>query len=365
MHDIAFDDVSCVFDDGTVALDHMSLTIRAGEMFGVVGPSGCGKTTALRVLAGLQSPTGGRVRIGGRDVTDVPTRERNLGLITQNNHLLRHMSAGDNIKFPLSLRKKRAHHEEEAEQVEFEASGLGIGHLLDRAPRTLSEGERRTVQLARAVIRAPETLLMDEPFAFLEDQLRLRLRGDVVRVHAARGLTSMLVTASQDDAMAMCDRIVVLFGGAVHQVAPPRQVYLRPATAEVGAFFGEPSMNVVTARVRVEGTERYVEVLGRPVRVWSPLVDAYAGSTVLVGFRAEDLEVGDSAAEAIEVRVLTTEPLGYQTLATAAAHDGTSINCALPGRPPPIGTVLDLGVRGDRLHVFDPATGMAILHPVD
>lgn len=363
VYDIAFDDITCRFDDGTLALDHLSLFIQAGELFGFVGPSGCGKTTAIRILAGLERPTGGRVLIGGTDVTGLPTRDRGLGMITQGNQLLKHLSAGDNIRFPLSVDPRPATRDEHNGRVEREASRLRIQHLLDRKPSTLSAGERRTVQLARAVINAPSTLLMDEPMAFLEDQLRMRLRTDIVRIHHDRGLTSLLVTAAQDDAMAMCDRIAVLFDGVVHQVGTPRDVYNEPATARVGAFFGEPSMNVVPAHVRVRGSERRLEVLGQSVLVHTPVVDPYNDSTILVGMRAEDLQVGESAAAAIEVRVVATEPLGHKTLAATVAGDGTKIRCELPGRPPPLGMVLDLGVRPDRIHLFDPATEMAILHP--
>ncbi|MEM7286800.1 MAG: ABC transporter ATP-binding protein [Actinomycetota bacterium] len=362
MHDIEFEDVTKEFDNGVVALDHLTLTVRAREMFGLVGPSGCGKTTAVRVLAGLEDATAGRVRIGGTDVGGVETRSRDLGLVTQGSQLLSHRTARRNISFPLDLRR-RDPQEEIDERVVMEAAGLGIEHLLDRSPRTLSEGERRRVQLARAVIRAPATLLMDEPLAALDDQIRVRMRTDVIRLQRLRGITSILVTSRQEDAMAMCDRIAVLFDGVLHQVGTPSEVYHRPATSRVASFFGEPAMNIVEAVVERDAVGPRVRVLGSDLRLWGSDFPEYEGRPVLVGVRAEDLEIGKPSDRSVEAAVVSTEPMGHQTVAVVRDPQGHRINCVLAGPPPPAGTVLDVGVRADRMHVFDPHTEMAISHP--
>ncbi len=361
MYDIEFADISKTYPDGVIALDHLNLAIGAGELFSFVGPSGCGKTTALRILAGLEEPTAGRVRIGGVDVTRVETRNRDLGLITQTNPLMSHRTAGRNITFPLEV-GFRARLEVDG-RLDYEASTLGISHLLDRQPRTLSEGERRLVQLARAVIASPSTLLMDEPLRNLEDQVRLRVRSEILRAHRTRDLTTILVTASQHDAMAMSDRIGVLFDGVIHQVGSPGDVYERPATARVAAFFGEPAMNVLPARVRAGAGRRTIELLGQQVPMWSPDLDPYDGGSVLVGFRPDDVVLGGRAEDSIEVRVRTTEPVGRETYAETVTPDGVTINCTIPGHAPPVGTTLDVGVRPERLHLFDPATELAVLHP--
>jgi multiple sugar transport system ATP-binding protein len=329
----------------------------------LVGPSGCGKTTALRILGGLEEPTHGRVYCGPRDITGVPSRERNFGLITQQNQLLKHLTAARNIRFPLEVRNPEGHRANFDEQLCREAEGLGITHLLDRSPKHMSEGERRLVQLARAVIGAPSTLLMDEPFGYLEDQVRLRLRSEIMRIHVDRGLTTLMVTASQHDAMAMSDRIAVLFDGVIHQVGTPYDVYDRPATSRVASFFGEPPMNVVPGRVVVNGSGRRIELLGRSLPVWTPLVDEYDARTILVGFRPEDVVAGEAADLGIEIQVRATEPLGRMTLVDGVTRDGVRIDCTVRGAPPPLGLTLDLGVPPERVHLFDPATELAVLHP--
>lgn len=362
MQDLVLDDVSKVWPDSPPAVDHLDLTVPAGQLVGIVGPSGCGKSTVLRMLAGFEEPTSGRVLLGTRDITRLESRSRHFGLVTQQNQLLDHLTAERNILLPLELRKTATVADMDR-RLAREADQLGVEHLLDQRASRLSAGQRRIVQLARAVIGAPVALLMDEPLAFLEDQVRLRLRSEIVRLHHERGLTSLLVTASQQDAMAMCDRIAVLLEGRLEQYAHPVDVYGRPATVEVARFFGEPPMNIMSGRVDVGGLDRRVCVLGRWVEVTTPEVDAYHGREVVVGVRPEDLEVGRPTLESVEVRVETTEAIGFRTAVTTSTASGERINCVTPGVAPRPGTVLDVAVPADRLHFFDPATGLAIHHP--
>ncbi|MGI9645183.1 MAG: ABC transporter ATP-binding protein [Ilumatobacteraceae bacterium] len=363
MYGIVFADVTKDYPDGPPALDQFNLTVDAGELFSLVGPSGCGKTTILRILGGLEAPTAGRVFVGGRDVTGLEPRERGFALITQQNQLLGKRTAAGNIRFPLDVGDPGARPTNRDELVAFEASHLQIGHLLDRKPSTLSEGERRVVQLARCIIRGPSTLMMDEPLAYLEDQIRLRLRADIMRIHRERGLTTLMATASQHDAMAMSDRIGVLFDGVLHQVGAPLDVYDRPATAQVAAFFGEPAMNVLPASVRIVGGERWVDVAGLHLRMWTPVLDDFDRRPILVGIRPENLVPGGRADASIEASVRAVEPMGRQTLVEARTPDGLRVDCVLPGVAPPIGTTLDLGVPPDRVHLFDPVTRQAVFHP--
>ena len=325
MQDLVLDDVTKAWPDSPPALDHLSLTISAGQLVGLVGPSGCGKSTALRILAGFEEPTAGRVLLGTRDITRMDSRERHFGLITQQNQLLGHLTAARNISMPLELRSQTATVDEIDRRLRREAGPLGIEHLLEQRASRLSAGQQRLVQLARAVIGAPVALLMDEPLAYLEDQVRLRLRAEIVRLHHERGLTSLLVTASQHDAMAMCDRIAVLFDGRLEQYASPADVYQRPATVEVARFFGEPPMNILTGRVDVIGGRRRISVLGRWVPVHTPEVDVYHGRDIVVGVRPEDLVAGQPMEESVEVTVEVTESVGFRTAVTASTAAGVRV----------------------------------------
>jgi len=363
VQDMVLDDVTKTWPGSAPAVDHLDLPIPAGQLIGLVGPSGCGKSTVLRMLAGFEVPTSGRVRLGTRDITHLDPRERHFGLVTQQNQLLNHLSAARNISMPLELRENGLRVAEIDRRLQREAGQLGIEHLLDQQASRLSAGQSRLVQLARAVIGAPVALLMDEPLAFLEDQVRLRLRSEIVRLHHERGLTSLLVTASQHDAMAMCDRIAVLFEGRLEQYATPADAYGRPATVEVARFFGEPPMNIVTGRVDASAGIRRVRVLGRWVPVHTTEVDAYHGRDVVVGVRPEDLVAGARSDDSVEVIVMTTESIGYQATVNASTADDVRVDCVARGPAPRPGTVLHLRIPADRLHFFDPATGLAVFHP--
>lgn len=360
---VVFDSVTKVFDGGVPVLDDLNLHIAPGEFFGLVGPSGCGKTVALRLLAGLESPTAGRIWVGSRDVTRVETHRRNCGLVTQQNQLIGHLTAAGNIRFPMEVGDEREHVVVATERVQREAIGFGLEHVLDRRPHRLSGGEQRLVQLARAVIGEPATLLLDEPLANLDSDARRRMRAEIMRVHGERDLTTLFVTADQTEAMSLCDRIAVLFEGIVHQVADPVEIYERPATVRVAGFFGEPAMNVVPAVVSVDGAQRSVSLFDRRFRLPHAVLDSYAGRSVLVGFRPEDVVVGGALDTGVGVRIVTIEPLGHATQFVGVTPAGTELNGVVPGPPPPIGVELDLGLRPERFHLFDALSGDAIAHP--
>lgn len=364
MQRVFFDRVTKVFGDGVPVLDDVTLRIEAGEFFSLVGPSGCGKTVALRLLAGLESATAGRIIVGGRDMTRVDTRLRNCGLVTQQNQLIGHLTAAGNIRFPMEVGDDPAHAKMIAARLREEAYEFGLEHLLDQRPRTLSGGEQRLVQLARAVIGTPSTLLLDEPLANLDSEARRRMRAEIMRVHTSRGFTTLLVTADQTEAMSLSDRIAVLFDGIVHQIGDPIAIYDRPATVRVAGFFGEPAMNIVPAVVHLEAGRRFVSLFDRMLPVPHPAVDAYAGRSVLVGFRPEDVVAGGALDSSVSIRIDTTEPLGHAARFTGRTEAGTSLNGEIPGRPPPLRTVLDLGLRPERFHIFDPLSGDAIAHPL-
>src|SRR5262244_2697912 len=232
------------FKDGAVgAVNDVSLVTHEGEFLVFLGPSGSGKTTLLRMIAGLETPTSGEILIGGRVVNDRTPRERRIAMVFQSYTLYPHLTVYKNIAFPLKAQKvPKAHHQQ---KVEWAASLLGIGALLNRKPRELSGGERQRVALARAIVREPSVFLLDEPLSNLDAKLRLAAREELERFHRRIGTTTIYVTHDQVEAMAMGDRIVVLHKGFVRQFGTPKEVYDDPADTFVATFLGSPPMNLI------------------------------------------------------------------------------------------------------------------------
>src|SRR5882724_2773649 len=236
-------DLTKVFKEGQLgAVNNVNLETREGEFLVFLGPSGSGKTTLLRMIAGLETPTAGEILIGGQVVNDLSPRERRIAMVFQSYALYPHLSVYKNIAFPLKAQnvKKELH----KEKVEWAASLLGIGALLDRKPRELSGGERQRVALARAIVREPAVFLLDEPLSNLDAKLRASAREELERFHRRIGTTTIYVTHDQVEAMAMGDRVLVLNQGMVHQLGTPADVYDNPADTFVATFLGSPPMNL-------------------------------------------------------------------------------------------------------------------------
>jgi multiple sugar transport system ATP-binding protein len=254
---LRLDGVTKVFEEGddeVVAVDHVSMDIRAGEFVVLVGPSGCGKTTTLRMVAGLEQPTEGRVEIHGEDVSGRDPRERNVAMVFQNYALYPHKTVRENLAFPLAIRKYPK--EEREQKVRETAQLLGIGELLDRQPRDLSGGQQQRVALGRAIIRDPELFLFDEPLSNLDAKLRIQMRTELNKLHGRVGKTSVYVTHDQEEAMTLGDRIAVMNDGRLQQIAPPQRVYEHPANRFVAGFIGEPPMNFFDVELSRRGGER-------------------------------------------------------------------------------------------------------------
>jgi multiple sugar transport system ATP-binding protein len=255
------------------ALQALDLVIPSGELVVLVGPSGCGKSTTLRIVAGLEDPTGGQVLIDGRDVTRVPPAERDIAMVFQSYALYPHMTVFENLAFALRIRKLP-----EAEiraRVEEVARSLAIDTYLDRRPRALSGGQRQRVAIGRAVVRSPKVFLFDEPLSNLDAKLRGDMRREIARIHQASRTTSMYVTHDQVEAMTLADRIVVLKDGALQQVGTPLEIYDAPANRFVAGFFGTPSMNFLDAEVA--GEPGRATVRGRGFELPVPAGDAGDG----------------------------------------------------------------------------------------
>ena len=243
MAEIAFADVTKRFDDGTVAVDSVTMEIGDGEFMVLVGPSGSGKTTMMRMVAGLEEMSGGTISIGDQVVNDVPARSRNVAMVFQNYALYPHMSVGKNMGFPLRLAKVPK--DEAPTRVQHAADMLGIGDLLERKPRQLSGGQRQRVAMGRAIVRQPSAFLMDEPLSNLDAKLRVEMRAYIARLHQELKTTTLYVTHDQSEAMTMGDRVALMRDGRIEQLDTPNTLYDRPRNLFVAGFIGSPAMNIV------------------------------------------------------------------------------------------------------------------------
>jgi multiple sugar transport system ATP-binding protein len=314
--EVTLENVSKVYGESVVAVRDVNLDIRDGEFVVFVGPSGCGKTTVLRMIAGLEEITSGKVFIGGNIVNDLPPRDRDVAMVFQNYALYPHMNVRENMGFALKLRKM-----DKAEiswRVEEVARTLGIERLLGRKPKALSGGQRQRVALGRAIVREPKAFLMDEPLSNLDAKLRVQMRTEIRKLHNRVGTTTIYVTHDQTEAMTMADRIVVLKDGVVQQVASPQEMYERPVNVFVAGFIGSPAMNFIRARLERENG-RLAATFGRTRIPLSHDLEFYAGKEVVLGIRPEHIEdaglaegIGANASNTIEVEPQVIESMGSE-----------------------------------------------------
>jgi len=339
------------FGDTTVLLP-TDLTIADGEFVVLVGPSGCGKSTLLRMIAGLEVPSTGRVAIGGRDVTDAAPSDRGLAMVFQSYALYPHLTVAENIAFPLKVAKVAKR--EITERVAEVAAMLDLSDLLDRRPRALSGGQRQRVSIARAVVRRPKVLLLDEPLSNLDANLRARMRHEFARLHQQLGATMIYVTHDQLEAMTLANRIVVMSEGRVEQVGPPIEVYRRPASLAVAAAIGSPGMNLLAATIasvdESGGTVRLAG--GEIVRTGAIMPPDSVGAAVTLGVRPEHVHLDDAGPFVGAVELFERlGPLSFAHLGARGAAD--TIVAQLPGdRSVTLGEVLRVGVAPEDAHVF-------------
>jgi multiple sugar transport system ATP-binding protein len=324
MATVSFSGVGKVYRDGTRALQRFDLDVADGEFMVFVGPSGCGKTTALRMVAGLEDITEGEIRIGDRVVNGLHPRHRDVAMVFQNYALYPHMTVYKNIAFALKVRKMPPG--EIKRRVEEAARILGLTPELKRKPAQLSGGQRQRVAMGRAIVRDPQVFLMDEPLSNLDAKLRVQMRAEISRIQHELGATTIYVTHDQVEAMTMGDRVAVLRKGELQQVAPPQNLYDRPANLFVASFIGSPEMNLVEAVVERTDAGLVCIVAGQTLAVPPALVrdrpalEGYVGRTIGLGIRPEQLEdaalVGDvPVGSRLRGKVVTTELLGSELLA--------------------------------------------------
>jgi len=305
MASVAFRHVCKQYDRGSApAVNDFCLEVPDGEFLVLVGPSGCGKSTTLRMVAGLETPTSGAVLIGGKDVTNLPPKDRDIAMVFQNYALYPHMTVAENLGFALKLRGTPK--AEIARRVDEVAETLGLKEYLKRLPKALSGGQRQRVALGRAIVRQPAVFLFDEPLSNLDAKMRVEMRSEIVRLHHRLGCTMLYVTHDQTEAMTMGDRIVVMNAGEVQQVDAPMNVYEKPANPFVASFIGTPPMNLFPA-----GT-----------------ID----KDRITGLRPEHIAVeSEDSGKGIEAVVDIVEPLGSETLVHVRTKDGFSAVARLQG----------------------------------
>ena len=329
MAEILIDGIRKAFG-AVVALESVSLTVADGEFLALLGPSGCGKTTLLRIIAGLETQSAGRILLGGRDVSGLPPRKRGLAMVFQNYAVFPHLTVAENVGFGLKM--TGADKARIAAQVEKAASLLHIEPYLKRYPAQLSGGQRQRVAVARALAVEPAVLLMDEPLSNLDALLRLEMRAELKAVLQSAGTTTVYVTHDQTEAMGLADRIAVLSGGHIVQIGTPGEIYHHPATRFVGGFVGSPPMNFLTL----------------------------PGESRVMGIRGEDMDIAD---EGLDFALRVAEPMGSHTLLTGTIA-GQQVRVVAPSdftaRP---GALLHLKPRADRIRWMDSATGAALETP--
>jgi multiple sugar transport system ATP-binding protein len=346
---VRFDKVQKYF--GTVrVLEEFDLDVAPGEFLVLLGASGSGKTTALRILSGLETATGGRVLIGDRDVTDILPKYRDVSMVFQSYALYPHKTVAENIGFPLKVRKVAKPEMDSA--IREAAAQVQLGELLDRYPRELSGGQKQRVALARAIIRRPSVFLMDEPLSNLDAKLRGYMRAELKHMQQTLGTTTIYVTHDQIEAMTLAHRVAILERGVLQQLATPAEIYNDPANLFVAQFIGSPPMNIVHGslegnRFLTNGSSIDTPVGGRMDRA-------------ILGVRPEDCEVVAPSKGTLKGVIYTTELIGDHTLVTIDhGHDKLTVK-APKDFIANLGDAIGIALPREHLYIFDAATGQRI-----
>ncbi len=312
MASITYKNATCIYEGSDkLAVDNLNLDIKDGEFVVLVGPSGSGKSTALRMLAGLEDIDEGAIEIGGKDMTGVPSKDRDIAMVFQNYALYPNKTVAENMGFALKLRGVPA--DERRRKVEEAAKVLDLTEFLDRKPAKLSGGQRQRVAMGRAIVREPQVFCMDEPLSNLDAKLRVQTRTQIAALQRRLGTTTVYVTHDQVEAMTMGDRVAVLKGGKLQQFAAPNELYDRPANAFVAGFIGSPAMNLFTASV-VDNGVRVGDSVFELERDQVSILSGTGLTEVTVGIRPEQLEVTESGG--VEVVVDLVEDLAVRPSST-------------------------------------------------
>jgi multiple sugar transport system ATP-binding protein len=354
MAEIRVENLHKSFDQFT-AVRNSNFTIESGTFFALLGPSGCGKTTTLRMIAGLEMPTGGRILLDGEDVTFRRAASRDIAFVFQLFALYPHMNVAQNIGFPLKCQGMPRR--EIREHVNETARLLRIEHLLESRTSKLSGGDRQRVALGRAIVRRPKAFMMDEPLGALDAEFRHLMCGELRDLHDRISATTVYVTHDQLEAMSMADRIAVMNAGKIEQIGTPQEIYDRPASMFVADFIGSPPMNFLHFEAGLEVGDRAIRC--RNVSIPVPEVrEARAVGPLVLGVRPEHILFSDAAT--VRGRVFGAEYLGTTQIVTVETEQGR-VKARLPSSVPvDVGGTVGLAFRSDALSLFDAQTGSAI-----
>jgi multiple sugar transport system ATP-binding protein len=365
MAEVALRNVVKRFDNLEV-VRNISLDIPDNEFVVLVGPSGCGKSTTLRMIAGLEEISAGDIYIGGEIVNDLPPKDRDIAMVFQNYALYPHMSVFENMSFGLKLRKFAK--EEIKKRVDNAARILDITELLDRKPKALSGGQRQRVAMGRAIVRNPKVFLFDEPLSNLDAKLRVQMRTEIKRVHQMVKTTTVYVTHDQVEAMTLADRVVVMNGGSIEQIATPQDLYHHPKTRFVAGFIGSPAMNFMRCRLEGNGAGlrvRISDTITLPVPAsLSGRLQSLVGKELTFGLRPEHITEprrNDRDASCEFAAVLdVVEPMGMETMVYFTVDGQEICGRVDPGSAKGPGESMGLYADMDRMHLIDPQTGLVL-----
>ncbi|OFQ99290.1 MULTISPECIES: ABC transporter ATP-binding protein [Alloscardovia] len=374
MAEVVFENVTRIYPgNDTPSVDNLNLTINDGEFLVLVGPSGCGKSTTLRMLAGLEEVNKGRILIGGKDVTNMQPKDRDIAMVFQNYALYPHMTVADNMGFALKIAGTPK--DEIRARVEKAAAILDLTEYLDRKPKALSGGQRQRVAMGRAIVRQPKVFLMDEPLSNLDAKLRVQTRTQIAALQRQLGVTTLYVTHDQTEALTMGDRIAVIKLGILQQVGAPTELYDRPENVFVAGFIGSPSMNISTHKVENGKAIIGDDAITLPAEVTAKLT-AEDDNKIIIGFRPEDASLAsDTEPDAFKLNVLNVEDLGsdgfiYGNIVGASGADEASsvmsdqnnmttvrVN---PRALPQVGATVRIHIDPTKMHLFAPSTELRL-----
>lgn len=364
MASVRLDKLRKVYPNGHVGVADASFEIADGELLVLVGPSGCGKTTLLRMIAGLESISGGTLSIDDRVVNDVAPKDRDIAMVFQNYALYPHMTVAENLGFGLRLRGQPK--AEIERRVREAAQMLELEQRLDSRPAALSGGQRQRVALGRALVRDPKVFLLDEPLSNLDAKLRLSMRVEIARLHRQLKATMIYVTHDQIEAMTLGQRIVVLNGGVIQQIDTPMNLYDRPANLFVAGFLGSPAMNLLRGTLQIDNgfqlaTTQGLLRLGMPAQ--AKTLESWRDREVVLGLRPEDLQPCDSAEGALlSTQLEVLEPVGNEVFLNLRYGDLALVSRTPPRILPIPGSTIHVGFHPERLHFFDAQNGLRIEH---